>query len=307
VRFGAGLGAPTKTAYMKNYQEAFTDKLSEELKTEAFVKKAREIFRVNPPIDPKSFEGVPGYATEEIAKDTAWVQEMEQRFDAEGTPEQKELKKYATILEAMLNEMIGLHNLLGQRAEAITSSDFDDIRNGVDLIVEFQDETGENASHLALAIDVTFTSAVNEKIRRIKDKIIQGELTSIKYFSSEFLGSKGKLLDVPRVVIGIDRSSIEELGEVWLSNNKRALATHGVQRVVLDEVVMELEGLAEFARMHKKERVARAYEFALETVRGVLEKKADIPAGTMENDRVFGAIRREMEGLRRQVAMKKAA
>ena len=53
-----------------------------------------------------------------------------------------------------------VNNWLGPEATAIKSSRYDDIKNGVDNIVEFHKEEDFSSSHLALAIDETFSHDV---------------------------------------------------------------------------------------------------------------------------------------------------
>lgn len=289
---------------MRNPEEAFLSGLSKKIEKErlekALSERAQEVFRINPPLDPEDFRGVPGYREEEIASDTEYVREMEQRFGAEDTPEQKEQKKFAKILEALLNELIELYDWLGPDATTITTSDFDDIKNGVDMVAEFQDKEEKSASHLALAVDVTFASDIGKKIDRIKRGIENGELSRIKYFASEFLLRRGELTDIPRVIIGADVDTIKNLGALWLAEDKKALAMHEMQKVVLEEMQMQLESFAQYARAKNQDGVAEIYENTLRVIQDILQNKKDVFIDALREDRVFGAIRREMNTLRRE-------
>ena len=290
---------------MRNPEHAFLSELSEKLEKEklekALYERAQEVFRVNPPLDPKDFKGVPGYTDEEIDADIKNVHDKERRFNKEHTPAQKEQKKFAKMLEAMLNELIELHDWLGPYAETITTSDYDDIVNGVDMVVEFQDEEKKSASHLALAIDVTFASDIGKKIDRIKEEIRNGGLSRIKYFASEFLEHPGELVDIPRVIIGADVDTIKNLGTLWLAEDKKALAVHEMQKVVLEEVRIQLEVFAKYARAKNQKRVAETYEETLQIVQEILQNKEDISIDTLLRDRVFGAITREANHLQREI------
>lgn len=289
---------------MRNPEEAFLSGLSKKIEKEriekALSERAQEVFRVNPPLDPKDFRDVTGYTEEGIAEDVEYVREMERHFDEENTPEQKEQKKFAKILEAMLNELIELYDWLGPDAATITTSDFDDIKNGVDLVAEFQDKKEKSASHLALAVDVTFARDIGKKIDRIKREIENGELSRIKYFASEFLLHSGELADIPRVIIGADVDTIKNLGTVWLAEDKKALATHEMQKVILEEMQMQLESFAQYARAKKQNGAAEIYEHTLRIIQDILIDKKDISIDALLEDKVFGAIRREVNALRRE-------
>lgn len=240
---------------MKNPEGVFLDKLSKKLEEERLQKKlyerAQEVFRVNPPLNPEDFRGIPSYKDEDIERDIEYVREMEHRFDEESTTEKKEQKKFAKILEAMLNELIELYDWMGPDATTITTSDFDDIKNGVDMVAEFQNKEERSASHLALAVDVTFASDIGKKIERIQREIERGEMAHVRYFESEFLGERGELPKLPRVVIGADMDTIKSLGVLWLAEDKKALAAHEMQKVILEEVRIQLESFAEYAREKK--------------------------------------------------------
>ncbi len=303
---------------MKNPEGAFLNKLSDKLGEERFKEKlyerAQGVFRVNPPINPEKFRNVSGYENVEIDHDVKYVRDMEQKFDREDTPEQKEQKRFAKILEAMLNELIELYDWMGPDATTITTSDFDDIGNGVDMVAEFPDKEEKSrlvgdpterreksASHLALAVDVTFASEIGKKIERIQREIERGELASVKYFESEFLGEKGRLPTIPRVIIGADVDTIKNLGALWLAEDKKALAVHEIQKVILEEVRMQLEVFAEYARIKNQEKVAETYKATLEVIQDILEDKKDISIDALLHDKVFDAIKREVRHLQREV------
>ncbi|OGZ15014.1 MAG: hypothetical protein A3J08_01550 [Candidatus Lloydbacteria bacterium RIFCSPLOWO2_02_FULL_51_11] len=290
---------------MRNPESAFlcdlSKKLEEEKRKRALSSRAEEVFTVNPPLNPREFKGVVGFKDEDIARDVTYTSRMEQVFNEESTPEQKELKKFAKILEAMLNELIELYDWLGPDATTITTSDFDDIKNGVDIIAEFQDEEEKSASHLALAVDVTFARDVSDKFERIKREIERGELTRVKYFKSGFLEQMDTLTDVPRVIIGADVDSIKSLGKLWLAKDKKALAVHEMQKVVLEEIRGQLEVFAKYAHAQRQESVAKIYEKTLHIIQDILQDKHDIPIKALREDRVFGAITREVSRLEREV------
>ena len=116
---------------------------------------------------------------ERIKKDKALLEERKKGFsETYGA-------KRGKILEAILNEQIELNNWLGQEALTIIPSEFDDIINGVDVVVEFEREEG--FKHMALGLDMTSSAnEIRRKLFEARKHILKGDLTQIKYFISEF-------------------------------------------------------------------------------------------------------------------------
>ena len=190
-------------------------------------------------IDPQKFEH---YDKTMVLRDMELVQRREADFRMQSTRESEENKKVATILEAILHEQIGTSDWIGPNVSTIKSSRFDDIVNGVDSIARIQRE-GEGDTHLGLAIDVTFSSHITDKLDRIKDDVKNGKLTQIKYFASPnpedakeytYMGS----LKVPRVVIGIEKKAVLDLAKALnyepnhLAQSLRSRRTHTIGVVV---------------------------------------------------------------------------
>jgi len=243
-------------------------------------------------IQPESFTG---YDQQAIKRDLEAVEKKEQIFSREGSGEQARTQRRAELLEAMLNEQISAKatKWLGNDSESIVASRYDDIFNGVDLILEMVREEG--FKHLALNIDVTSSpSHLYEKLSGIKEKIRSGTLSRVKYFRSKGTQPKfmGELSNLPKVVIGVDAKTIRELSmlridyhtarkgskleengaEIRKSLAKKAgealrkMAKHRIQILIIKEIELQLHAFSEFARKHNQEEAASAYESALETI-----------------------------------------
>lgn len=284
---------------MSVFERAAEKRLEKELLLDRAYKKAQEILQEDI-VDPEEFVDL--YGRENVEKDLDYVKEMEERFRKESTLEIERTKRMATVLEAIIYEQAELSEWLGPNACTIKPSRYDDIKNGVDSVVEFQKEEGE-ASHLALAIDVTFSPNIEKKLERIKREIRNGQLTRIKYFVSEYMGFRGELTRVPRVVIGADVTRIRELSDLWLNKRKRELADHPVQFQILEEMRMQLEFFKEYAREVGREEIALVYHRSLEMIKGIIaskqEEKGELPVEELERDQIFrsiqGYIRREKQ------------
>lgn len=238
-------------------------------------------------IKPEQFADL--YSDENVAQDKAYVDEMERKFEETNEPEQKEVQKLATILEAIIHEHAELSDWLGPDAHTIKPSRYDDIKNGVDSVVEFQ-ESESSASHLALAIDATFSPDVQKKFERIKNEIDRGELARVKYFASEHLGVRGELAKIPRVVIGADAKTVRELAELWLERDNRALARHPVQFQIIEEIVAQLDAFHDYATQKKQFEIAAVYDKTRKILAAIDSQKRTSLKDTGERDSVFYAI-----------------
>lgn len=242
-------------------------------------------------INPETFRDI---YHEGVDKDNTYVKAMEDKFKQDSTSEKEEVLKLATVFEGIIHENAELSDWLGQNAQTFKTSRFDDIANGVDTIVEFE-ESETTASHLALAIDVTFSSDTERKLADIRDKIKKGELTKIKYFASEHLGMRGELAKVPRVIIGAESKTIKQLAELWIEGDKKKeLGVHPIQFQILEEIVEQLETFQNFAERNHQPELAAIFEKRLAFVSKILEEKRIMLDDNGERDSVFEDIERNL-------------
>lgn len=244
-------------------------------------------------VDPERFTDL--YGKENVENDLAEVERLKERFETDDT------KKAADILEGIIYQHGELSDWFGPTAETIKTSEYDDIKNGCDLVLEFT-EDDRAASHLALAVDVTFgNNIVKEKLERIKKEIDADTLRDIKYFESENHSFRGSLQKVPRVVIGVETETVSELSAAWVRGDNTYIGKSQAQYTLLEEMKIQLETFTEYAEREGHEDVARQYRRALKTLRNILETK-DIPneETAWQEDRVLRGIDRGLSGLFRE-------
>jgi hypothetical protein len=80
-------------------------------------------------IDPKLFTDV--YGANAVERDLRYVREMKKLFDKETTVQ----KQWADVFEAVFYQHAELSNWLGDDAHTIMASEYDDIKNGMDVAV----------------------------------------------------------------------------------------------------------------------------------------------------------------------------
>lgn len=230
------------------------------------------------------------YGSETVREDLEYVAEHLMMFKTKmaDDPELIRNKKFATVLEGMFVERI--KSWLGPEVSTIIPSRFDEIKNGVDSILRFQEEN--SSSYLALAIDVTFSKDANHKITKILHKIRNGETSEVKYFESKEF--KGTLKNIPKVVIGTDKQTVKELSLMWDKNENDEIDLHPIQKEILGEIVLQLEKFKKVCLESNRKDLAERYDHALLIIRKIIVKKA-LNTKSIEGGEVYQSIKRYVE------------
>ena len=204
--------------------------------------------------------------------------EREARFhkDRDARQGTAEGAKLATVLEAMLCDLGSAKKdasgniepgWLGSTGEIVPSSLYSDFFEGIDNFIIFRDKDsgGEGAGEefVALATDVTFSTSardVEKKLERIRENILNPiQDAKIKYLPT---GQASHAGFVPRVVIAIDGTHVEELAERWAKKekNKKILENHPTHIQILYEIFLQCQFFKDFAQRNGKESIAAEYE-----------------------------------------------
>jgi hypothetical protein len=233
------------------------------------------------------------YGAEAVERDKKYIAEKEKLFAQSSYREQAENHQLARIFETIFHDHAELSEWLGANAMTIKCSRYDDICNGIDTIAEFQ-EGESSASHLGLAIDVTTAQGLIKKFDRIRDEIDRGKLAKVKYFVSKNMNIRGELSNIPRVVIGADRSTVKELGELYLDKDYQALAEHPIQFQVLDEIVEELQAFQQYALRVKQPKLVRVFGNMQKLAENIISEKRKTVEDSGKRDAVYAAIQGQL-------------
>ena len=236
------------------------------------------------------------YGAPDVKKDAERVSETRRRIEEGMSAEEKEAKKLADILEVIIHEQILEAGWLGPSARAIKTTPFDDIVNGVDEVVEF-DEPPRGASHLALSLDITFGTGLRSKFERVRHEIDSGKLARVKYFKSR--GFRGEKTHLPRVVVGTERRHVLELARLWVDDGKgqTLLKQSPFRRLLLKEIALELKAFSEYAHKGGKEDAVLEYDRAHAIITAVSDRQdAFAHSDEWSDDRVCAAIERHARG-----------
>lgn len=241
------------------------------------------------------------YGEREIEKDLTYIASMEKLFKEKETAEEKEIKKIATVFEALFYEQAEQNNWLGENIVIIKTSSFDDIKNGADGIVESQESPQspfKKASYLALAVDVKFGSGdISYKLKRIKDDIENGRLTQIKYFVSEYMDMRGELKNVPRVIVSASFPTVKELSELWINRNNKALQKHFIQFQIIDEMLYQLKMFEKYALSIGQKEIAEKYSNAFNLIEEIHKNKLSGLTDDGKRDKAFEVLKESVDSV----------
>jgi hypothetical protein len=226
-------------------------------------------------IDPKKFKD---YDQSAVLADIQAVEDTKKKF--KDTPEEVERKKLSDATEHLIQDQIETNDWFGPDVIMIASSEYDDIFNGFDAFVEFQD-----ASHLGLALDFTYSAAPEKKFDRIKKEIDRGIPPSAKYFESEHI--VGRLKSVARCVIEVDRPVVDEImaKELRLQHYKstgdrenirkvrKDLESHPLQLYLLEQLLYQLKVFKQYAIANGKENFVDLYSLVEKNIQQIYDAK----------------------------------
>lgn len=238
----------------------------------------------------KPIDFVDLYSFEKIEADINYVEDKKAQFTSHENPEAIASKKMATIFEGLVHVYGSKGHWFGPHSTTLKASEYDDIRNGVDSIVEFK-PPNQPASQLALAIDVTFAKDLQRKFDRIRKEIEDGKLTEIKYFDSKKTGFKGMKTKVPRVVVGANVAIVKSLADLWSEKREDLLINHPIQNVVLQEMIIQCDAFARHAEKFGQKEIAETYKQDLALLRNIYASKPNRNLILAEEDQVYQSIK----------------
>lgn len=190
------------------------------------------------------------YGTENIERDISEVYRLKKAFHHSNKQEFhngltfEDTTKLSEITESYLLRGINESNWIPY-CSAIKTSDFDDYKNGLDLVLEHQREDNP-ANHVGLGIDVTFSATLDKKLKRIRDDIENGTLANLKYFDSPKSHIRGELKQVPRSIVGFDLPTITRLAEQRKTDGKLS-ENDPIRLIALHQLDMQFRTYVEYA------------------------------------------------------------
>ncbi|MCL5006978.1 MAG: hypothetical protein M1153_02455 [Patescibacteria group bacterium] len=282
---------PSFFAAGQEAEEGIKDKKAYEMAAEALEKDA---------VKEEDFADL--YGKENVRRDLERVAEAEKYFRQAATPQSERLKRYSTIFEWIINQRVELGDYFGPNAFTRRASHYDDLMNGVDTILEFRNdpEKPKQASYLTLGIDDTFSTnqeVQERKLRRIQEKIKTGELTRVKYFSSDYLNFRGELKNVPLIILGTELKTVAELRDLALRGDNRGLDSHPIQHLLLQEAQTQIAAFSRYAEHVGKGNLAEIYRNSGRVISEVMSEKPNFDENILNQDWVFQTMQAALDNV----------
>jgi len=219
-------------------------------------------------INPRDFTGV--YSKESLDDDAEYVARRKKQFEQDATMksldgvQNEKIRRATEVAEYVFTE--GVERGWFPNCKVIKTADFDDIKNGVDCIIERQSEQGAS-SHLGIAIDITCAREMDDKFSKIKKILDEDSLPEIKYFKSG--NFTGRLSNLPKVVAAMSPTAVERITKEINAEND--IKNHTIRLILLLQFDMQL------SRMHKyvaqnKPHLAQSFKVAHQTVGAIIEE-----------------------------------
>ena len=202
------------------------------------------------------------YSEEGIARDNRYVAGRHEDFAKQSKDTMPngltfgEVRNLAEILEYQIIKGINGHNWI-PLCQAIKTSEYDDIANGVDLVLEFQDK--HHVNHLGMGIDISFSRNLTKKFERIKNEIDsydgkENRMGVVKYFNSQKTGMRGELSGLPRVVAALDLGVMEDMAKA-----PKSMEGHIAKHAIITEMEHQLNVFAKYAERKNPACAERIY------------------------------------------------
>ena len=149
---------------------------------------------------------------DELSKIMSLFEKNNQGLDEKKSNNNEKSKKLATISERAIVFGVSKLNWCGDNVTISTTSNFDDVKRGVDEVMQIG--SGDNIESLGLGIDVTYRGLLSESYRNKFTKLLQsiydGYSCEIKYFKNQ-QGVMMPEFSVPKIVLYVDFEKVKDL------------------------------------------------------------------------------------------------
>ena len=199
-----------------------------------------------------------GYSKKEIEQDLRALKNLEKIFETKTNDGEqvRTTKEIATMTEVALEYGVSKLGWYGDRVKVIKASQFDDVLNGIDGILEVIDPVSES-NFLGLGIDVTFRGLRNEqykkKINKLLEDVRSHKPKQVKYFK-DHRGESCKKFTIPTMVLsfhpGDVRNLVYMLKRMSESGTAEKFKQHPIKFEIMNQIITQCHILGAFAERH---------------------------------------------------------
>ncbi len=188
-------------------------------------------------------------------------------------------KKIATIIERSVTYGANM-GWYGNSVTIEPTSQFDDVKRGVDEVLEIRKE-GES-SFLALGIDVTYRGLLSEQYKQklfgILRGISKGHKTKIKYFKNH-KGEKMKEFAVPKTILYFNINDVKDFATMIKHIDEpgimESFKNTPQKFAIMNQMIIQCEKLAAFAEESKND-IFKKYTDIVSSIKELSWKNPDL-------------------------------
>lgn len=189
------------------------------------------------------------YTEESIRMDEEYVENTRKKIDesnSSGGRQNLDNKEIGFQLSEMMQAMIvdRLNNHWFKNFQAVMTSDFDDLKVGIDAVLKH-----EKGTYLGAAFDFTVTNQDTIIYKKLKkeweDHVVKGSIPTVKYFEDPDTKEKKSLL-VPKFIIGASKKDVEDMAQAYIVNDVEVLENHPLKYVILQQIEEQLQTVLDY-------------------------------------------------------------
>jgi len=170
------------------------------------------------------------YSRKEIETDGKQLNELKKKFEFKG--------ETAIIGEVVIMEGVYEEQWLSKEVEVMPTSEYDDVKHGIDFVMRFEDEEEKKFMYLGVDVTTSLNPVVIENKRQdIFNFLSRGELGKLKYFEDPKAGIKGELR-LPRIALVIDPEQTLRMEEIMV---KKSRERSPIEKKILSEIKEKIE------------------------------------------------------------------
>lgn len=192
-------------------------------------------------------------------------------------------KKIATIVERAVAYGVTELGWYGDNVSIEPTSQFDDVKRGVDEVLEIRKESDES-SFMGLGIDVTYRGLLGEKYKEklftLLQSIEDGHKTKIKYFKNH-AGDKMREFSVPKIILFFNVEDVKEMARMVKhagdAGTQEEFKNSPQKIAVMNQIMIQCELLANFAE-ESRNGIFKKYTEIVSSIKELAWNNPDIKA-----------------------------
>lgn len=223
------------------------------------------------------------YGKQGVLEDKNEIDRVEKMFEEQlnllSETDQDDIIHSKELAECSEGIILSQSSWFGLSAETIPTTKYDDIKGGIDLIVEHK--IGDAYAHDGIGIDVTYSghNGLRRKLERLVSRAQKGQLSRVKYFSSSRNNMRGEMSQIPLVVIGCTGDTMKELTNLFAEKNDKELALHPIQFQFLEQMKVQAHTYMDIAEKSKDnnsgtDNVIKAYGDLIKRIEQIEKAKS---------------------------------